>query len=97
MDDREAVRRAPAEAGVAMLAGPFLDFRDPWGNRIEIAGHADTHFTKVPHVLRARYFRVTMKSAAAATRAAETRNGTTKPPVRLASAPKVSGPRKTPP
>src|SRR5207247_9861080 len=36
VDDKEAVRRTLAEAGVDMLSGPFLDFRDPWGNRIEV-------------------------------------------------------------
>jgi len=52
VDDKEAVRKALAEAGVATLPGPFLDFMDPWGNRIEIIGYANIQFTKAPHVLR---------------------------------------------
>mgnify|MGYP001191775435 CR=1 FL=1 len=52
VDDREAVRAALAEAGVEPLPGPFLDFLDPWGNRVEIVGYADIQFTKAPHVLR---------------------------------------------
>jgi predicted enzyme related to lactoylglutathione lyase len=52
VDDKEAVRRALAEAGVEILPGPFLDFRDPWGNRIEIVGYSNIQFTKAPHVLR---------------------------------------------
>ena len=52
VDDKEAVRNALAEAGVATLPGPFLDFMDPWGNRIEIIGYANIQFTKAPHVLR---------------------------------------------
>ena len=36
VDDKEAVRQALAEAGIPELPGPFLDFFDPWGNRIEI-------------------------------------------------------------
>jgi len=36
VDDKEAVREALADAGVEPLPGPFLDFRDPWGNRIEM-------------------------------------------------------------
>jgi lactoylglutathione lyase len=52
VDDKEAVRRAMAEAGVEALPGPFLDFRDPWGNRIEIVGYDNIQFTKAPHVLR---------------------------------------------
>src|SRR5580693_1729823 len=52
VDNKEAVRRALADAGVDSLPGPFLDFRDPWGNRIEIVGYDNIQFTKAPHVLR---------------------------------------------
>jgi lactoylglutathione lyase len=52
VDDKDAVRRALAEAGVEMLPGPFLDFRDPWGNRIEIVGYDNIQFSKAPNVLR---------------------------------------------
>jgi len=52
VDDKEAVREALGEAGVSALPGPFLDFRDPWGNRIEIVGYDNIQFTKAPNVLR---------------------------------------------
>ena len=39
-------------AGVKILPGRFLDFLDPWGNRIEIVGYDNIQFTKAPHVLR---------------------------------------------
>jgi catechol 2,3-dioxygenase-like lactoylglutathione lyase family enzyme len=52
VDDKERARKALAEAGVATLPGPFLDFLDPWGNRIEIVGYENIQFTKAPHVLR---------------------------------------------
>jgi predicted enzyme related to lactoylglutathione lyase len=52
VDDKEAARKALAAAGVSPLAGPFLDFRDPWGNRIEIVGYDNIQFTKAPNVLR---------------------------------------------
>jgi lactoylglutathione lyase len=52
VDDKEAVRKALTDAGVEPLPGPFLDFADPWGNRIEIVGYANIQFTKAPHVLR---------------------------------------------
>ena len=52
VDDKNAVRKALADAGIATLPGPFLDFMDPWGNRIEIVGYANIQFTKAPHVLR---------------------------------------------
>ena len=52
VDDKEAVRRALAEAGIEPLPGRFLDFRDPWGNRIEIVGYDNIQFSKAPNVLR---------------------------------------------
>jgi lactoylglutathione lyase len=52
VDDKEAVRAALIAAGVAVLPGRFLDFRDPWGNRIEIVGYDNIQFSKAPHVLR---------------------------------------------
>jgi catechol-2,3-dioxygenase len=52
VDDKQAVRDALADAGIEPLAGPFLDFRDPWGNRIEIIGYENIQFTKAPHILR---------------------------------------------
>src|ERR1700675_3486995 len=36
VDDKQAARAALKAAGVKPIGGPFLDFRDPWGNRIEI-------------------------------------------------------------
>jgi predicted enzyme related to lactoylglutathione lyase len=52
VDDKEAVRKALADAGIEPLPGPFLDFLDPWGNRIEIVGYDNIQFTKAPNVLR---------------------------------------------
>ena len=52
VDDKDAVRDALAAAGVAPLPGPSLDFRDPWGNRIEIVDYENIQFTKAPNVLR---------------------------------------------
>jgi predicted enzyme related to lactoylglutathione lyase len=52
VDDKEAARKALNAAGVALIGGPFLDFRDPWGNRIEIVGYDNIQFTKAPNVLR---------------------------------------------
>ena len=51
VDDREAVRRARAEAGGTRL-GKRLNFHDPWGNRIEIVSYDNIQFTKADHVLR---------------------------------------------
>jgi lactoylglutathione lyase len=35
-----------------VLPGPFLDFLDPWGNRIEIVAYGNVQFTKAQNVLR---------------------------------------------
>jgi predicted enzyme related to lactoylglutathione lyase len=52
VEDKEAARAALKAAGVKTLSGPFLDFRDPWGNRIEIVGYDNIQFTKASNVLR---------------------------------------------
>jgi len=49
VDDKDKALEA---AGITPLDGPFLDFRDPWGNRIEIVGYENIQFTKAPNVLR---------------------------------------------
>jgi predicted enzyme related to lactoylglutathione lyase len=53
VDDKDAVRAALEREGVEILRGRFLDFRDPWGNRVQIVDYRDIQFTKLPGVLRA--------------------------------------------
>lgn len=65
VDDKEAVRRALGEAGVEILPGPFLDFYDPWGNRVEIVGYDGIQFSKAPNVLRGMGLAHLSKSAKA--------------------------------
>ena len=36
VSDQDAVRKSLVENGIEILEGPFLDFYDPWGNRVEI-------------------------------------------------------------
>ncbi len=52
VDDKEAVRAALEAMGVVVLPGRFLDFYDPWGNRIEIVAYQTIQFTKTAAVLR---------------------------------------------
>lgn len=52
VDDKAAARRTLEALGIEILPGPFLDFLDPWGNRIEIVGYGNIQFTKADHVLR---------------------------------------------
>lgn len=51
VDNKELVRRILKEMGVRLLDGPFLDFLDPWGNRVEITTYANIQYTKADHVL----------------------------------------------
>jgi hypothetical protein len=46
------VRAALAHAGVPVVPGRGLNFRDPWGNRIEVVQYDEVQFTKAPEVLR---------------------------------------------
>ena len=52
VDDRSTVRALAERAGARMLEGRFLDFLDPWGNRVEVVEYANIQFTKAAHVLR---------------------------------------------
>jgi hypothetical protein len=65
VDDKEAARKALADASIETLSGPFLDFLDPWGNRIEIVGYDNVQFTKAPNVLRGMGLEHLSKNAAA--------------------------------
>src|SRR3954471_1862056 len=51
VDDKEAVRALLEAEGVEIEPGRRLDFRDPWGNRVEIVDYRDIQFTKTPAVL----------------------------------------------
>jgi catechol 2,3-dioxygenase-like lactoylglutathione lyase family enzyme len=51
VDDREPVRRALEKLGIKSI-NERLNFRDPWGNRIEVVSYDDIQFTKAAHVLK---------------------------------------------
>jgi lactoylglutathione lyase len=52
VDDKEAARRALEAAGAEILPGRGLDFRDPWGNHIQVVQYDQVQFTKTEAVLR---------------------------------------------
>jgi catechol 2,3-dioxygenase-like lactoylglutathione lyase family enzyme len=52
VDDKEAVRAALVAAGVEVGRGRRLDFRDPWGNHVEVVDYRDVQFTKPPRIMR---------------------------------------------
>jgi lactoylglutathione lyase len=53
VDDKEAVRAALEAAGAEIVPSRGLDFRDPWGNLVQVVDYRDVQFTKAPAVLRA--------------------------------------------
>ena len=52
VDDRSRIIELAKAAGAHFVDGPFLDFLDPWGNRLEIIEYANIQFTKAPNVMR---------------------------------------------
>jgi catechol 2,3-dioxygenase-like lactoylglutathione lyase family enzyme len=53
VSDREAVRAALVREGVSVRASGSVDFRDPWGNHVQVVDYRDVQFTKAPSVARA--------------------------------------------
>ena len=51
VDDRQLVLDKLADIGIELLPGPFQDFLDPWGNRIELVDYSGIQFTKAAYVL----------------------------------------------
>jgi lactoylglutathione lyase len=51
VDDKEAARRALEDAGVEIVPGRGLDFRDPWGNHVQVVQYDEVQFTKAEPIL----------------------------------------------
>ena len=62
VDDKALVRRVLDEMGVKLLGGRFMDFLDPWGNRVEITTYSNIQYTKADHVLSGMGLRHLKKS-----------------------------------
>jgi len=52
VDDRSRIIELAKAAGARFVDGPFLDFLDPWGNRLEIIEYSNIQFSKTPGVMR---------------------------------------------
>lgn len=52
VDDKPLARRTLESMGVKLLDSRFLDFLDPWGNRVELTTYTNIQYTKANHVLR---------------------------------------------
>ena len=51
VDDKERARRGLQEAGAEILGGRGLDFRDPWGNHVQVVEYRDIQQVKDAAVL----------------------------------------------
>jgi lactoylglutathione lyase len=51
VDDKDAVRERLRDLGIPVF-GRGLDFRDPWGNLIQVVDYRDVQFTKTAEVAR---------------------------------------------
>jgi catechol-2,3-dioxygenase len=52
VDDKDRARRVLAAQGVELLPGGRLDFRDPFGNRVQVVQYDHIQFQKAPSVLQ---------------------------------------------
>jgi len=52
VDDKEAARATLEAAAADILPGRGLNFRDPWGNLVQVVAYQDIQFTKTPEVMR---------------------------------------------
>ncbi len=52
VDDKEAARAALEAAAAEILPGRGLNFRDLWGNLVQVVAYEDIQFMKTPEVMR---------------------------------------------
>jgi lactoylglutathione lyase len=52
VDDLEVARTSLERAGAEILPGRGLDFRDPWGNHVQVVEYGEIQFSKAPEVAR---------------------------------------------
>ncbi len=51
VDDRERTRDLLERGGAELLGGRGLDFRDPWGNHVQVVQYSEIQFSKTAQVL----------------------------------------------
>jgi len=52
VDDSDAVRVTLKAAGIELFGRPGINFRDPWGNYVQVVDYREIQFLKTPEVLR---------------------------------------------
>jgi catechol 2,3-dioxygenase-like lactoylglutathione lyase family enzyme len=65
VDDKEAVRDAMRQAGIGVQSRGSLDFRDPWGNHVQVVDYREIQFTKAAFVLQGMRLEGLEKTASA--------------------------------
>ena len=65
VDDPDKARPLLKEMGVALLPGSGVNFRDPWGNYVQLVTYGGIQFAKTPAVLGAMGLGDLEKTAAA--------------------------------
>ena len=71
VDDRELVRELLKGTDAEVMGGRGLNFRDPWGNYVQVVQYADIQFDRTPGVKRALGIEDLEKSEAARAELAE--------------------------
>jgi catechol 2,3-dioxygenase-like lactoylglutathione lyase family enzyme len=66
VDDKQRAREVLESAGVEILPGHRLDFRDPSGNRVQVVQYDQIQFTKSAAILAAMGLRLGKTAAALA-------------------------------
>jgi len=52
VDDRSNLQAHLETLGVEIIPGPGLNFRDPWGNYVQVVVYADIQFSKTSAVIK---------------------------------------------
>lgn len=52
VDDPSRLREQLQEGNVELIPGMGLNFRDPWGNYVQVVEYGDIQFSKTPGVLK---------------------------------------------
>jgi lactoylglutathione lyase len=66
VDDKESARESLEAASADIVPGRGLNFRDPWGNFVQVVGYDEIQFTKAPEILRGMGLELTKSDRALA-------------------------------
>jgi catechol 2,3-dioxygenase-like lactoylglutathione lyase family enzyme len=66
VDDKDAARAALEDAGAEIVPARGLDFRDPWGNLVQVVDYREIQFAKTPEVLAGMAVEIEKSDAAKA-------------------------------